>query len=637
MMKRKSPNRALILMLCVLLISNTGLAFANTNGHWAKSQIESVKVKNIMPEYTEDVFKPDQAVTSLEVLVSIYRSVKATGIIDHLQMGTITTKHEASLTEIGIPPMLSPYGSGTYEALAFALEYKILTLDEVKVFVSGTTLTNVKKVNAIVFYAKALNVFKEEDLNKIILLNFKDAAEIPLSAIKYVNLLIEKGMISSKGDSVGNFNPNAIVTRATLAVLADALYSQLSSGQNQTIGGGGNTQVPETTQPVTTQPVTTEPTTESSGSLNVEKVVTGTVSKVFDDLLKVEVTHLDGKADVYSLDNAVIKVGTEISSFENIVLNTAIELIIKNNLVSEAKIDKKLERIEGNFVLLTDYVGASKLRRSMKLVLPDKTYDFRSVYDTTLITIDGKTAKAEALKENYRIIALHDGYDVKRIIAYSEFYEFKGMLKSPIDIKLPTVLEATLETGNVFSGSIDKAVSFIQANQNLVAGDLVKVTLKYGVVQKIEYVGKSKTLVGKITGIHIKAIPELTVTVAGKEETHPVSSRLKIVNETGAGTLSIYDLRLDQEVTVDVGIGGVTNVQMGRKLVSEPTGLKTTVTQVLESSNVLIVTDESNRVRTVTLPSNQASNYKVGMVLYIEGEALTETIFEAKKITIQTP
>ncbi len=629
-MKRKSlcvTYRALIMLLCVILISNTGLAFANSTGHWAKPQIESVKVKNIMPEYAENVFKPDEAVTSLEVLVSIYRSVKATGIIDHLQIGTITTKYETSLKEMGIPIMLAPYGSDTYPALAFALEYKILTLDEVKVFVSGATLTNVKKVNASVFYAKALNVFKVEDLNKIILLSYKDAAEIPLSAIKYVNLLIEKGLISSKGDSLGNFNPNATVSRATLAILADGLYNQLSSGQNQTIGGGGTPEVP----------VTTQPTTENTVSLNVEKVVTGTVSAVYDDLLKVEVTNLEGKADVYSLEGAVIKVGTEISSFENIVINTPIELNVKNNLVTEVKIDKALERIEGSFNLLTDYIGASKLRRSLKIVLPNNTFDFRSVYDTTLITIDGKTAKPEALKANYKVIVLHEGYDVKRIIAYSELYEFYGMLKAPIDIKMPTVLEASLDTGNIFKGNIDKGVSFINVNQNLAAGDLVKVSLKYGVVQKIEYVGMAKTIVGKLSGIHIKAAPELTFTVLNKEETYAVSSRLKIINELGTGSLSIYDLRLDQEVTVDIGIGGVTKVQMGRKLVSEPTGLKTTVTQVLESSNLLLVTDESNRLRTVTLPSNQASHYQVGMVIYIEGKALTETIFEATKITIQTP
>lgn len=629
-MKKKSlcvTTRALIMFLCVILISNTGLAFANINGHWAKPQIESVKVKNIMPEYTENVFRPNEAVTSLEVLVSIYRSVKATGIIDHLQMGTITTKHEATLKGVGIPPMLAPYGSDTYPALAFALEYKILTLDEVKVFVSGVTLTNVKKVNAIVFYAKALNVFKVEDLNKIILLSYKDAAEIPLSAIKYVNLLIEKGLITSKGDSLGNFNPNDTVTRATLAVLAEGLYNQLSSGQNQTIGGGGTPEVP----------VTTQPTTENTVSLNVEKVVTGTVSAVYDDLLKVEVTGLDGKSEVYSLENVMIKAGTETTSFENIVVNTAIELNVKNNVVTEVKIDKILARIEGEFVQLTDYIGASKLRRSLKIVLPNKTFDFRSVYDSTLITIDGKTAKPEALKANYKIILLHDGYDVKRIIAYSELYEFYGMLKAPIDIKSPTVLEASLDTGNVFKGDISKGVSFIKVDQNLVAGDLVKVSLKYGVVQKIEYVGTAKTLVGKLSGIHIKATPELTFAVTNKEETYNVSSRLKIFNESGTGTLSIYDLRLDQEVTVDIGIGGVTKVQMGRKLVSEPTGLKTTVTQVLESSNLLLVTDESNRLRTVTLPSNQASLYRVGMVIYIEGKALTETIFEATKITIQTP
>jgi hypothetical protein len=126
---------------------------------------------------------------------------------------------------------------------------------------------------------------------------------------------------------------------------------------------------------------------------------------------------------------------------------------------------------------------------------------------------------------------------------------------------------------------------------------------------------------------------------SGKSESNPLASRVKILNENGESSLTIYDLRLDQEVTVSVGIGGITSIQLGRKLVAEPTGIKVTVQQVVESSNILLVTDESNRMRTVTFPvgsAYKAIDYKAGNQLYIEGKAIADTLFEVINITIQT-
>lgn len=629
---KKLSIRIFVLLMCAILVGNTGFALAATDvtqTHWASTQIENVTSKNIMPLYVDNTFRPNTVVTSLEVVVSIYRTIKQAGLITTTQMNTIVAKHEVSLKALGIPQTLAPYGSETYLALAYALEKNILTLDEIKVFVSGTTLTNVKKVNAVVLVAKALNVYKQENLNKIILLSYKDSAEISLSAIKYVNLAIEQGIISSKGDSLGNFNPSTSINRATLAILISGLSKVVSSGIT----------IPEPTTEPTTEASTEAATSEPVG-IETEKIFTGTVKAVNDATFSITVTNASGKTETFSLVDATVTAAGVKTSFNSITLNAQIELTIEDGLVTVAALEKSLSKVEGNFVLLSGYIGDSTTRKSMKIVLPSKANDFKNVYNDTLVTINGVPAKATDIKVGYKVIVLYEGFDAKRIIAFSELYEFYGIMNTAVDIKAPGKFEITQESGNIVSGTLTSTVSFVNAAAGYKAGDIVKVTMKLGVVTRLEYIGQAKTIVGKISGIHIMKTPELTVTiVTGKDETHALSTKVKILNETGENALTIYDLRLDQEVTVDIGIGGIKEIQLGRKIIAEPTGVKVTVTQVVDTSNIILAIDESNRVRTITFPvgsTDKASNYKAGMVLFVEGKAIADTIFEVIKITVQT-
>ena len=629
---KKLSIRILVLLLCAILVGNTGFALAATDvtqTHWASTQIENVTSKNIMPLYVDNTFRPNTVVTSLEVVVSIYRTIKQAGLLTTTQMNAIVAKHEVSLKTLGIPQTLAPYGSETYLALAYALDKNILTLDEIKVFVSGTTLTNVKKVNAVVLVAKALNVYKQENLNKIILLSYKDSAEISLSAIKYVNLAIDQGIISSKGDSLGNFNPSTSINRATLAILISGLSKVLSSGIT----------IPESTTEPTTE-ATTEPTTSEPVGIETEKIFTGTVKSVNDATFSITVANASGKTETFSLIDATVTAAGVKASFNDITLNAQIELTIKDGLVTVAALEKSLSKVEGSFVLLSGYIGDSTTRKSMKIALPSKANDFKNVYNDTLVTINGVPAKATDIKVGYKVIVLYEGFDAKRIIAYSELYEFYGIMNTAVDIKAPGKFEITQESGNIVSGTLTSTVSFVNAAAGYKAGDIVKVTMKLGVVTRLEYVGQAKTIVGKISGIHIMKTPELTVTVVtGKDETHALSTKVKILNETGDNALTIYDLRLDQEVTVNIGIGGIKEIQLGRKIIAEPTGVKVTVTQVVDSSNIILAIDESNRVRTITFPVgslDKAANYKAGMILFVEGKAIADTIFEVIKITVQT-
>ena len=640
---RKIFSQLMVLLLCAILVGNSGIALAATDvssTHWANAQIQTMVSQNIQPLYADGSFKPESVVTNLETVVSVYRAVKGAGLLDNAKITTLSTKYDASLAALGLPRMLAPYGSDVYPALSYAIEYGILTLDEIKVFISGTTLTNVKKINAAVIVAKALNVYKQENLNKIILLSYKDAAEISLSAIKYVNLLIEHGIVSSKGDALGKFNPNATINRATLAIFINGLYKALTTGDNQTPSTGteGTSMTPTPTNPTTP----TDNTSTDPGSIATSKIFSGLVKAVDDSTLSVTVQNTSGTQKTFVLDQAVITAAGNPASFNQITLDAQIELTLNGDIVTGAALERTFDRLEGTLALVSDYIGLEKNRRTIKTTLANKTVDFKNIYDGQfIVTINGLKADVKDLKIGYKIEVYYDGFNVKRINAYAELYEFIGILETPVDVKAPGNIAIKLENNNIYSSKLGAAVSYVNAANGFKRGDIVKATLKFGEVTKLEYIGQAKTVVGRITGIHIKKAPEMTVTLStGAVETYPLSSKVKLLTEGGENTLSIYDFRLEQDVTVDVGIGGIIKVQLGRKIVAEPTGIKATVSQVVDSSNILLVVDESNRIRTVTFPSNsayKASTYKAGQVLFIEGKAIADTIFEVIKITVQTP
>ena len=500
---KRLTTKWLALLLCVLLVGNLSVSWAATDvstSHWANAQVERVTAKNIMPLNADGSFKPDSVVTNLEVIVAIYRAAKEAGHLKNVEIGTLTTKHEVSLKALGIPQMLAPYGSDVYPALAYALENGILTLDEVKVFVSGITMTNVKKVNAVVFIAKALNVYKKADLNKVTLLTFKDISEIPLSAVKYVNLLIEEGIVSSKGDSLGKFNPTATLNRATLAAMIDGLYNGLE--------GLAAPVVEPTTEPVT-EPVA-EPTTEQPVVIETEKIVTGTVKSVNDANSSVEIATQTGKTESYSLIDVSIKIGDKKVGFESITLGATIELTIEKGIVTKATLNKAYSRVEGAFVQLKDVVG-STTKKTMKLTLDDKSSVFKTVYPETLVTINGSPAKLADLKVSHRIIALFENNDVKRVMAFTDTYDFYAINQLAIDPLKLGQYEVQLESGVILSGTLDKTVYTLNAPNGLKVSDIVRVTMKKGKIAMLEYVGQAKTVVGKISGINIKKTPELTI------------------------------------------------------------------------------------------------------------------------------
>lgn len=626
------------MMLILLMMGNLSFGMMAvtdvTSSHWAYDYVQRVVEKEIMILNEDDSFKPNDNVTNVEAIVVLYRAAKAAGYLQDVNLNTLTSKYESDLEAINIPKMLAPYGGDVYPALSYALENKILTLDEVKYFISNGKLTEAKKVDISVFFGKALNVYKNENLNKIISLSYKDAFDISLGALKYVNLLIEYDIISNKGDSNGNFNPKSIINKSVLAVYADGYFTAIKSDATSV---PGTTVDPTGTNTETKTTIPNNTNTNTGTATNSDVVeVTGTITDVFSDLKLIEIKEAVGKTTVYDLKQAKIYADQAMINFDSLEKGAFVKLMLTKDVVTSVILDKTYDKIEGIFSQVTDPMGDALKFRSLKIQLPNKSFDFKRVYDTTPITIDGVQKTILDLKEGYKLIVSYDGYDAKGITAYSDYYQFTGMLKQSLDPASPTTLEMEKEDGLIFKQELTKSVTFTNVEKTLSKNDIVKVTLSYGVVSNIAYIGQAKDLIGTIEEIHITKAPEIAIRLGDETiEKYAVSKTAKIVDEIGNESLSIYDLKLDQNVRIHVGAEGIDRIDFSYE--KEVIGFSGTVTNVFVTTNLLVVKSDDGVTKTVGFaPASglKITDYVIGDKLFIKGKKLSEVIFEAESIAV---
>lgn len=619
----KSYRTMVLLLVAILLVGSAFTAFASDvpANHWAKETIDAVVEANIMDLYEGARFMPSDSVTHVEAVVVIYRAALAAGFLNDVPIGTLTLSYEERLEGMGLPKMLAPYGGDVYPAMAYALENNIITMEEARTFVRDGQLTTINKVNAAVFVGRALNVYKNENLNRIIVLNYKDDFAIPLSARRYVFFLIENGILSPDGDSAGNFNPASTMNRTLMAVFAKGYYDVLLTIEKA---------VETTTPPVEETPAT---------DLVLSKIVSGSIVSVDDEKREIVVETRPEEKIAFKLSHAAIYFEEEIVGWQVMTLDAPVRVHLENGMVTTVEVLKLPSVLEGTLSLIGERIQVSPSFRSIRFQALDTSFQHKRLYDDALITLNGKPVAITDLSVGDRVSVLYDDHTILRITAYSGDDEMRGILLKDLESAGRRSLKMITEKGFLFESDVPSSTILIGSQNGFDAQTIVKVKISNGMLMRMEHLGKAEQVSGKIKGIHIKESPELTLTIGTATRTFILSDQVRYLDELGQKSLEIYDLRLNQEVTVQTGIDGVIRVQIGavKKPVKED--VTYTVTQIFTSANLMTVVDADGKVKTVVLSSSSEmdlSDYQVGQVLYIEGILLTQDLLEATKITVKT-
>ena len=230
-MKRKIMSLLAVSLILgsVESISAATISFSDiTNVPWkgAETYINSVANAGLMVgdmnAKGQRVFRAKDKVTYCEVVQLVYSILGKSGKLG--STSGLVTKWTNVMRGNNIP-------SWSYEPVAYALENKIISVNELQRFMKSATVNNnASREDVAVIMGRALSKF--QSLNSNASLTFKDKSEIASTSVPYIDLLVRQGIIV--GDNNNEFNPRNYINRAEMAVIVSKTYSKLSGSSTGT-------------------------------------------------------------------------------------------------------------------------------------------------------------------------------------------------------------------------------------------------------------------------------------------------------------------------------------------------------------------------------------------------------------------
>jgi formylmethanofuran dehydrogenase subunit D len=652
-MKRTTKRITTICLALVMAFSGTGAVFAAQSftdvpeSHWANSVVEKMNTMGAMPGYEDATFKPAQDATKLEVIVALYKTVKAAGLIDQINEDALVASHNGTMTELNIPKELAPYGS-TYPAVAYALENKVIAKDELKYFIQEGKLTTAKKIDTSVFMGKMLNIFKKEDLaSAFISFDYIDAREINEAASLYVHLLIKNNVVSKKGNADGKFLPKEITSRQLLAAMSSGFYDALGTPVTSTGTTGGTTASNEWT-PITggTNSSSGTPIGSTTSTVQPQSLFTetgtfkGSIGRVFTEQSLVEIKDSKGVAKVYDAEKAKISMNGKALSLLNLEQGQDVTIsLIQGNLV-QVVIDRDFDRYEGIFVEISKTLsGDSGPYRVLTMREDSGKNEYFKVFETVAVEKDDQSIGVDDIVAGDRIIVNSESTSAKKITVYTKDNEVSGILNVDTDFEIGSKLSVRLEDGTYIEQTIENGFELVtRGGESVRKGDILKVTTEYGKIVKIEGTGMVSEDQGSIKEIIISETPKITIlSASGELKTYPVGESVEMVSQDLAEKTDLYGLRLGQDVSLNMDAFGINKLTILTKVeqTAEKIKFSGVITEIFKTTNNLKVKDGAGKVWMIGVKEGSGASildFKIGDNVYLYGIKLSDEFFEAELI-----
>ena len=193
----------------MLLGSASAAGFTDTDGHWAKSYVDSLSAKGMIQGYEDGSFRPDGQVTYLETLTFVSRLYSLEGV----PTDTIVKKWQSVIEDA-----MQGSAAWSYTNLALCLEAGVLTQAELQELTAEGQINGAaSREDLAVYLTRAMQLAPVAATLRTYSLTFPDAAKISKDAMASVYLLNKIGVIEGMDD--GTFQPQGKVTRAQVATM----------------------------------------------------------------------------------------------------------------------------------------------------------------------------------------------------------------------------------------------------------------------------------------------------------------------------------------------------------------------------------------------------------------------------------
>lgn len=565
-MKKKSKILVAIVTLVMILAANTVGVLALQSftdvaeDHWANEYIEKMAEKKIITGDPDATFRPSDNVTKIEMMVMIFRTLKATDKLIGVDLNSLVDKYNILINQYNIPDWAK-------EAVAVALEKNIISrYDVADFFKDDGTLDKATRTEVSVFLGKALNLYLKEDLsNNIITFNFNDAEFIAEEAAPYVDLLIRQNII--KGDDKGNFNPDKPIIRAAAAKMLSVSYDVLA------------------------QIVTDDSVDESQGADEDLKTVEGEILLVMEDDKNIVVINSEGKKTLYEIEKDTKIIIQDIpSNIYYLKEGNNIKLYLdKDDKLVKVEVDSNVSSLEGEIHSVVN------MNTYYLITVNDKNDSKRtfSTDDDSVILINDKKAEAYELNKGDKTTLTLDGTIIEKLTAESMTRVYNGILESNVVFNQKLTLKIRTYTQKVYELEIDDDVDVEKNNKNknltdLVEGDIVTVTTEYGkvvdiVATSVEVKSEDE---GIITGIALGDDNKITIkNDDGETNTYVISPDADIEIDNDNST--VYDLKLDYKVELKIENDMVTDIEATK--VEPNDSITGTISEVFDDFDAITV------------------------------------------------
>ncbi|EXX84891.1 S-layer protein [Paenibacillus darwinianus] len=180
---------------------------------WAVESIGKMKSRNVLAGYADGSFRPNQAVTRVEAVVT---AVRLMGLEEEAKTKPVSAKLQFK------------DAASIEKNFKWAKGYIMVALEQGLFDTSDSVLQPDKPATRLWvagLLVKALGLEKEALATMTVVPDFKDADDIAAGSVGYVNLAVENGIVSGYPD--GSFKPGKNVTRAEMAALLVRTGDQL--------------------------------------------------------------------------------------------------------------------------------------------------------------------------------------------------------------------------------------------------------------------------------------------------------------------------------------------------------------------------------------------------------------------------
>lgn len=233
---------------------------------WAIEPIGKMKSKQVLSGYEDGSFRPNQPVSRVEAVVT---AVRLMGLEQEAK-----AKPAGSKLHFKDAALIDNKYSWAKGYIIAALEQGLFDISEEQLQPDQPA----SRVWVAGLLVKALGLEQEALGRMTAAPDFKDAGDIPAGAVGYVNVAVERGIVSGYPDDT--FKPNQNVTRAEMAALLVRTNDNLLEQSGAVVVTGKITAIDFTNRPVTDSVYA-----DTYGSITIQSFNNDSLTyKIFPDL-----------------------------------------------------------------------------------------------------------------------------------------------------------------------------------------------------------------------------------------------------------------------------------------------------------------------------------------------------------------